>query len=58
MGWLRKRLGEGSTARGGALLTAILSIYFGPEIAPMILTGLGTLYGAYEVIKSESNSNN
>lgn len=56
MGWLRKRFGEKSTARGTALLTSILSIYFGPEIAPLILTGLGTLYGAYEIIKSENSS--
>lgn len=56
MGWLRKRLREGSTQRGLAVLAAVLGIYVGPAQADIIIGAIATLYGAIETLREEGDA--
>lgn len=55
LGWILKRSGENSTHNGAAIVGTVLGIYFGPVQADLIISAVGTLWGAYQVIKSENN---
>lgn len=51
--WLKARLAEKSTARGGVLLTMLLGMYMGPVQADIAVQALMALWGVIEVVKSE-----
>jgi len=53
MGWLRKRFGEKSTAKGVAMVTAIASIALGPEAAQEAGLIVAGLMGMWETFRSE-----
>lgn len=53
--WAAKQLKQGSTWRGLAIIVGALGLFGSPEHANVIIGAIGTVLGAADVLRDDSN---